>query len=71
MAYFSKKKKTYEAYSNFDQVTRDDSVPMTDFITGFEQRYLQMNKYTMELPNPVLAFKWLDTKCLDVKDQQH
>lgn len=29
-----------------------------------------MRKYKMELPDAVLAFKLLDTACLDVKDRQ-
>ena len=61
---------TYEAYSNFDRITRDSDVSMTDYIIDFEKRYLRMRKYKMELPDAVLAFKLLDTACIEVKDRQ-
>ena len=35
---------TYEAYSNFDRITRDSDVSMTDYIIDFEQRYLRMRR---------------------------
>lgn len=59
----------YEAYSSFDWITRDSSVSMVDYIIEFEQCYSRMRKYKMELPDAVLAFKLLDTACLDVKDR--
>lgn len=43
---------------------------MTDYIIDFEQQYSRMRKYKMELPDAVLAFKLLDTACLEVKDRQ-
>lgn len=43
---------------------------MTDNIIDFEQRYSWMRKYKMELPDAVLAFKLVDTACLDTKDRQ-
>lgn len=64
------KDRTYDAYSNFDKLARDNSVSMADFIIKFEQRYARMRKYKMELPDAVLAFKLLDTACLEVKDRQ-
>lgn len=64
------KDRTYEAYSNFDKLARDSTVSMADFIIEFEQRYARMKKYKMELPDAVLAFKLLDTACLEVKDRQ-
>lgn len=64
------KDQVYEAYSSFDRITRDSSVSMTDYIIDFEQCYSRMRKYKMELPDPVLAFKLLDTACLDIKDRQ-
>ncbi|XP_014051020.1 uncharacterized protein isoform X1 [Salmo salar] len=60
----------YEAYSNFDSVSRDISVAMTDYIIDFEQRYNRMRKYDMVLPDAVLAFKLLDTACLDGREKQ-
>ncbi len=62
--------RTYEAYTSFDRIVRDSNVSMTDYIIDFEQRYSRMRKYKMELPDAVLAFKLLDTACLDVKDRQ-
>jgi hypothetical protein len=41
------KDRAYEAYSNFDSVTRDISVAMTDYTIDFEQRYNRMRKYDM------------------------
>ena len=64
------KDQVYEAYSSFDRITRDSSVSMADYIIDFEQRYSRMKKYKMELPDAVLAFKLLDTACLDMKDRQ-
>lgn len=64
------KERTYEAYSNVDRNVRDDNASMTDYIIEFEQRYSRMRKYRMELPHAVLAFKLLDTACLEVKDHQ-
>ncbi|XP_029629926.1 uncharacterized protein LOC115207015 [Salmo trutta] len=64
------KDRAYEAYSNFDSVSRDISVAMTDYIIDFEQRYNRMRKYDMVLPDAVLAFKLLDTACLDGREKQ-
>jgi hypothetical protein len=59
--------RAYETYSNVDSVTRDISVAMADYITliDFEQSYNRMRKYEMVLPDAVLAFKLIDTACLD------
>lgn len=64
------KDQTYEAYTSFDRIMKDSGVSMTDYIIDFEQRYSRMRKYKMELPDAVLAFKLLDTACLEVKDRQ-
>lgn len=64
------KDQVYEAYSSFDRIMKDSSVSMTDYIIDFKQRYSRMRKYKMELPDAVLAFKLLDTACLEVKDRQ-
>lgn len=64
------KDRTYEAYSHFDRISKDSSVSMEDYIIDFEQRYNRMKKYNMALPDAVLAFKLLDTACLDRKDRQ-
>ena len=64
------KGRAYEAYSHFDSITKDSSLSMSDYIIDFEQRYNQMKKYHMTLPDAVLAFKLLDTACLDVKNRQ-
>ncbi len=60
----------YEAYSYFDGITKNGLVSMTDYIIDFEQRYNRMKKYNMTLPDAVLAFKLLDTACLDEKNRQ-
>ena len=64
------KDQVYEAYSNFDRIKRDGGSSMADYIIEFEQRYSRIKKHKMELPDAVLAFKLLDTACLDVKDRQ-
>ena len=43
---------------------------MSDNIVDFEQRYNQIRKYNMTLPEAVLAFELLDTVCLDEKNRQ-
>lgn len=53
----------YESYSDFDKITRDSGVSMSDYIIDFEQWYCRMRKYKMELPDAVFAFKLLDTAC--------
>lgn len=63
------KDRAYEAYSYFDSITKNNSVSMEDYIIDFEQRYNRMKKY-MTLPDAVLAFKLLDTACLDDKSRQ-
>lgn len=60
----------YEAYSYFDGISKDSAVSMADYIIDFEQRYNRMKKYNMTLPDAVLAFKLLDTACLDEKSRQ-
>lgn len=64
------KDQVYEVYSSFDRIMKDSSVSTTDYIIIFEQGYSRMRKYKMELPDAVLAFKLLDTACLEVKDRQ-
>jgi hypothetical protein len=55
---------------NHDSVTRDISVAVMDYIIDFQQRYNKMRKYDMVLPDAVLAFKFLDTACLDGREKQ-
>lgn len=62
------KDRVYEAYSHFDHIIKDSSISMVDYIIDFEQRY-RMKRY-MTLPDAVLAFKLLDTACLDEKNRQ-
>lgn len=64
------KDRIYEAYSDFDRTTKEVNMSMADYIIDFEQRYSRMKKYNMELPDAVLAFKLLDTACLDVTDRR-
>lgn len=61
------KDRACEAFSQFGHLKKDRSVSMADYIIDFEQRYNQIKKYEMTLPNAVLAFKLLDTTCLDEK----
>lgn len=64
------KDRIYEAYSDFDRINKEANMSMADYIIDFEQRYSRMKKYKMELPDAVLAFKLLDTACLDITDRQ-
>lgn len=64
------KDRIYEAYSDFDRINKEANMSMADYIIDFEQRYSRMKKYKMELPDAVLAFKLLDTACLDTTDRQ-
>ncbi|CAL9707805.1 unnamed protein product [Knipowitschia caucasica] len=64
------KDRIYEAYTDFDRIVKHESVSMADYIIDFEQRYSRMRKHKMELPDAVLAFKLLDTACLDGTDRQ-
>lgn len=64
------KDRAYDAYTDFDNIKRENDVSMTDYIVHFEQRYNKMRKFDMVLPDAVLAFKLLDTASLDVKDKQ-
>lgn len=64
------KDRLYKAYSDFDHIIKEVYMSMADYIIDFEQHYSRMRKYNMELPNAVLAFKLLDTACLDVMDRQ-
>ena len=49
---------------------RDILFAMTNYLIDFEQRYNRMRKYDMVLPDAVLAFKLLDTACLDGREKQ-
>ena len=64
------KDRAYEAYCYFDGISKDSAVSMADYIIDFEQRYNRMKRYNMTLPDAVLAFKLLDTACLDEKSRQ-
>lgn len=66
---FEEKGCAYDVYSHVDRLMKDSSVSMVDYIIDFEQRYNRMKKYNMALPDAVLAFKLLDTTCLDEKKQ--
>lgn len=64
------KDRAYEAYSHFDSISKDNAMSMTDYIIDFEQRYNRMKNYNMTLPDAVLAFKLLDTACIEEKSRQ-
>ena len=64
------KDQAYEAYSEFDRISRKDDVPMGEYIADFEHKYNKIRKFNMILPDAVLAFKLLDTAVLDVKEKQ-
>ena len=61
-AIFEKDKtdKTYETYELFDKYRKNDEISMIDYINKFEQNYNKCKKYSIELPDAVLAYKILD-----------
>ena len=64
------KDRQYEAYTEFDRITKGNGVSMVDYIVEFERRYNRIRQFKMELLDAVLAFKLLDTAGLHIKDKQ-
>lgn len=64
------KDRQYDAYTEFDRITREHGIPMADYIIEFESKYNKLRNFGMTLPDAVLAFKLLDTAGLDAKDKQ-
>ncbi|MGL5730564.1 MAG: hypothetical protein ACRCX5_05520, partial [Bacteroidales bacterium] len=64
------KDRQYDAYTEFDRITREHGIPMADYIIKFESKYNKLRNFGMTLPDAVLAFKLLDTAGLDAKDKQ-
>ena len=54
----------YEHYVNFDRYQRDSSDTMENYILEFEKLYNKTKKFKMELPERVLAFKFLENSGL-------
>ena len=52
--------KTYETYEAFDKYKKNDEISMIDYINNFEQNYNKCKKFSIELPDAVLAYKILD-----------
>jgi hypothetical protein len=48
-----------ERYEDFEQITREDSESMSDFIAKFDAKYNRIAILKMTLPSPVLAFMLL------------
>ncbi len=60
----------YEAFSEFDRYKRDQQTSMEAYLLEFERLYNRTKKYTMSLPEAVLAFRLLDSSGLEHKDRQ-
>lgn len=60
----------YEAYTDFDRYKRQSPVSMENYVMEFEKLYNKTRKYSMTLPQSVLAFKLLDGAELEGKDRQ-
>ena len=60
----------YEAYTVFDRYRKPTETTMEEFVIEFEKLYNKTKKYQMELPQPVLAFKLLESAQLEHKDRQ-
>ena len=61
---------SYVAYSSFENFKKEPDVNMCDFIIEFERRYNKTKKFKMVLPDPVLAFKLLDSCNLNNSEKQ-
>ena len=61
---------SYVAYSSFENFKKEPDVNMCDFIIEFERRYNKTKKFNMMLPDPVLAFKLLDSCNLNNSEKQ-
>ena len=59
----------YSAYTDFDSYKRSEGVSMVDFIVEFERRNNLCKKHNMELPDTILAFKLLDSSCLQEQER--
>ncbi len=60
----------YEVFSDFDRYKRSQQTPMEDYLLEFERLYNRTKKYSMSLPQAVLAFGLLDGSGLEHKDRQ-
>ncbi|XP_055954635.1 uncharacterized protein LOC130010710 [Patella vulgata] len=61
--------RAYSAYTAFDQFKRKEE-SMSVYIMEYEQKYTQMKKFDMTLPQAVLAFKLLDGANLSKRERQ-
>ena len=61
---------SYAAYTNFEQFKKTADMSMNDYIIEFERRYNKTKKFHMDLPDPVLAFKLLDSCNLNYQEKQ-
>lgn len=60
----------YSAYTDFESCKKTENIVMNDYIVEFEQKYNVIKKYSMELPEPVVAFKLLDNANLGLSEKQ-
>ena len=61
---------SYAAYTCFEQFKKAQNMSMNDYIIEFERLYNKTKKFHMELPDPVLAFKLLDSCNLTNQEKQ-
>ena len=60
----------YEAYTSFDRFKKTSTMSMENYLIDFDKLYNRTRKYTMTLPEAVLAFKLLEGANLSHKDRQ-
>jgi hypothetical protein len=64
------KDKAYEAYKNFDTLSKSENMSMSEYIVEFDKRYNQSKKYEITIPEAVLAFRLLDKANLTSSEKQ-
>ena len=60
----------YEAYRDFDKLSRQPDQSLTDFIECFEKKHSALRKYSMTLPETVQGCKLIETAELDTREKQ-
>ena len=58
------------AYRNFETLLRDDQMSFQDFVIKFESMHSNIKKYKMDLPDGVLAYRFLHSANLSEEKMQ-
>lgn len=60
----------YEAYEKFEKFCRPSSMTMNDYIIEFERLYNKLKNYDMELPEGVLAYRFINSSNISESHKQ-